>query len=223
MPRCSEDAPAQGLSSHWLSVNFLGPVTQDQSCQEAASSDSVSAAGVGRTLRRRWSWVILYMQEDHFGGGAICRNSSILCLLLSYIWHGKFHLQRWFMKPLQHCNINFDLHLEDKVYPLHNFLHWPILPNFLEICYGPQMLRCEHRRRKNQRPWFHFTPKCNLLKGLRRVILQERKIRTLLEFLFFFFNLIVSCYWCASPCLNVPCCLHSHCDSVEPSPNQAFF
>lgn len=51
-------------------------------------------------------------------------------------------------EPSQHCNINFNLHLDDKVTPSSFlFLHWPILLNFLEVCYGPLMLRCEQKKK----------------------------------------------------------------------------
>lgn len=122
------------------------------------------------------------------------RNSNILCLLLSHLhlaWEvSPSEVSYETVEPSQHCNILTLIYIWMIKLPLHNFLHWPILLNFLEICYGPLMLRCEHRRRKkNQRTWFHFTPKCNLLKGLGTVILVERKIRNLLEYLFlnFFF------------------------------------
>lgn len=62
------------------------------------------------------------------------------------------------VEPLQHRNISFDL--GDQTIPPW-FLHWPILLEFKKI--HTKMLSCEQK--KNQRPWLHFTPKCNLLKG----------------------------------------------------------
>lgn len=115
-------------------------------------------------------------RKGHFGGGAICRNSNILCLLLSHL-----HLAQevspqqvgYETEPSQHCNINIRM----IKLPPHNVCFY-IGPSSL-IFYNYVMVQ-KHRdvnieEKKNQRTWFHFTPKCNLLKGLGRVILLERK------------------------------------------------
>lgn len=91
--QCSEDDPTEGLSSHCLSVNFLGPVIQDQSCQQYTSSDGVSAAGVGRTLRSEGRELCSMCRKTILEEGPfveIPTYCASFCLI--YMWHGKFHL-----------------------------------------------------------------------------------------------------------------------------------
>lgn len=141
LPQCSEDDPADGLSSRWPSFLFSG-------------SHYIRAANRTR-LRLCWqnTQCSCICRKGRFGGRAICRNSNIQnCASFWFIWQRKVspsEVPFETIEPLRNCKINFDL--RDKIISPW-FSHWPIL---LKLRKYRQKLRCEQKKKsKTMAPFY---------------------------------------------------------------------
>lgn len=116
------------------------------SCKQGTSSVSVSAAGVGRTQQRQRSWAVLYIQEGSFWRrGHLSKFQHNVPPFASFT----FDTESVTFKGLSLYSIAILtlIYIWMIKLPLRHFLHWSILLHFLEIRYGPLMLRFEHRKK----------------------------------------------------------------------------
>lgn len=179
MPHVLRTPPYWGFAIAPALCQFLGLIYKRTSAAAGVDKDS----GCG-------SYFIC--RKGHLEDGPFVEITTFcasFCLI--YIWHWKFHPKRsvWKNNSIRILTFISILMIKSPVHVfLFFFLHWPILLNLLELHSLKMWIFQEGKKKKNQRTWFHFTPKCNLLKGLVTVILEETKMKPLLFFFFCFIS-----------------------------------